>query len=220
MAEDNLTLRRQVGSLQSENKQLCSNWNLHSDLRCPLLDNMDIDIMTNAEIADHIACLKFMLASESIKVTMQKDKIQQLQNELIRKYDFEKKMLQLHTAHQQQQYQSQSAGMVDPEAKMYQQGKDIEKMEQALNTRQREIIKKEAKQVEKQTVELAADSSCLMGGLEKMQPQSLTIQQPAQANEPFSPNEKLNLLVQLERAQTQIRILENQVDVSRLMKLL
>uniref|UniRef100_A0A3B3SWJ3 Coiled-coil domain containing 33 n=1 Tax=Paramormyrops kingsleyae TaxID=1676925 RepID=A0A3B3SWJ3_9TELE len=127
MAEDILALRRQVSTLNSDNSQLRSRFSLHHDLsRSPL--NTDIDVMTKEEIADCIASLKFKLVSERDQSAVQRDKIQQLQNELIRKNDCEKMLQQLQRAHQQQQtvmqqYQGRLARMVDLEATVRQQEK-------------------------------------------------------------------------------------------------
>uniref|UniRef100_A0AAZ3RQ10 Coiled-coil domain containing 33 n=1 Tax=Oncorhynchus tshawytscha TaxID=74940 RepID=A0AAZ3RQ10_ONCTS len=138
MAEDIIALRTQVVTLGTDNSQLRSDLTLHQDLGRHLLDDTDVDVMTKAEIADRIASLKFKLASESSKASAQKDKIQQLQNDLIRKNDSEKELLRLQRAHQQQQtvlqrYHrtvSKTAGL---EATVKQQEKIIEKMEKLLD---------------------------------------------------------------------------------------
>ena len=54
MAEDIITMRSQVVSLESDNSQLRSDLTLHQDLGRNLLDDTDIDVMTKAEIADRI----------------------------------------------------------------------------------------------------------------------------------------------------------------------
>ena len=54
MAEDIITLRTQVVTLEVENSQLRSDLSLHQDLGRHLLDDIDIDVMTKAEIADRI----------------------------------------------------------------------------------------------------------------------------------------------------------------------
>ena len=57
MAEDIITMRSQVVSLESDNSQLRSDLTLHQDLGRNLLDDTDIDVMTKAEIADRIGIL-------------------------------------------------------------------------------------------------------------------------------------------------------------------
>ncbi|XP_048829361.1 coiled-coil domain-containing protein 33 isoform X1 [Brienomyrus brachyistius] len=227
MAEDILALRRQVSTLNSDNKQLRSRLSLHHDPGRTLL-NTDVDVMTKEEIADCIASLEFKLASERDQSAVQRDKIQQMQNELIRKNDCEKMLQQLQRDHQQQQtviqqYQGRCVRMVDLEATVREQEKVIEKMEQALSGKLSGRANDEARHVKKQTGEynhrgwevelaLAAENARLRAELEKLQKQPVTIQQPLQVPEPFSDSEKLALLVQLERAQTQVSTLEIQLE--------
>ncbi|KAJ8417599.1 hypothetical protein AAFF_G00224420 [Aldrovandia affinis] len=138
MADDIIGLRKQVGELESENSRLRSNLTLHQDLGRTLLDDTDLDVMTKAEIADRIASLKFKLASETSTASAQRDKIQQLQNELIKKNDGAKELLRLQKAHQQQQAvlqrcQGRLARVGGLEATVRQQEKVIERMEKVLD---------------------------------------------------------------------------------------
>lgn len=54
MADDILSLRRHVVNLETENSNLRRNLNMHKDLGRTLLDDVDIDVMTKAEIVDRI----------------------------------------------------------------------------------------------------------------------------------------------------------------------
>uniref|UniRef100_W5NCL4 Coiled-coil domain containing 33 n=1 Tax=Lepisosteus oculatus TaxID=7918 RepID=W5NCL4_LEPOC len=226
MAEDIIALRKKVGGLESDNSQLRSELSLHQDLGRTLLDDTDI------------ASLKFKLASETAEVTTLKDKIQQLQNELIRKNDSEKELLRLQRAHQQQQavlqkYQARVAKMNSLEATVRQQEKVIEKMEKVLDsklkekkrdrgntmTKQSEVSKSGVKEGavddnrrKEMESALAAENTRLRGELEKLRYQTgpLVIQQPAQTQDPFPDNEKLSLLTRLEKAQARIQVLESQ----------
>ncbi|XP_053497856.1 coiled-coil domain-containing protein 33 isoform X2 [Ictalurus furcatus] len=203
MAEDILTLRTQVASLEEQNSQLRSELSMNHELGRTLLDDTDIDVMTKAEITDRIVSLKCKLASESSKAADQRDKVQQLQNELIRKNDSEKELVQLQRAHQQQKvvlqrYQGQIKKLSSLEATVRQQEKVIEKMEKVLTTKLRERNKENAEKKktvvkEKDTEEsrtreiesiLAAENSRLRSELERLrqQPQPIIIQQPAQVH--------------------------------------
>ncbi|XP_031725545.1 coiled-coil domain-containing protein 33 [Anarrhichthys ocellatus] len=102
MAEDIIALRTRVVTLEAENGQLRTDLSLQQDLGRDLLYDTDIDVMTKAEIADRIASLKFKLASETSKAASQRGRIQQLQNDLIKKNDSEKELLQLQRVHQLQ----------------------------------------------------------------------------------------------------------------------
>ncbi|MCJ8735908.1 hypothetical protein PDJAM_G00252840 [Pangasius djambal] len=231
MAEDILALRSQVASLEEQNSQLRSELSMNRDLGRTLLEDTDIDVMTKAEIADRIVSLKCKLASESSKVADQRDKIQQLQNELIRKNDNEKELVRLQRAHQQQQavlqrYQGQIKKVSNLEATVRQQEKVIERMEKVLTTKLRERNKENAERKKKVLKEkaseesrmreietiLAAENSRLRAELERLhqQPQPIIIQQPAQ--QPFADSEKLRLLEQLERAEACIHTLGKQLE--------
>ncbi|XP_038840209.1 coiled-coil domain-containing protein 33 [Salvelinus namaycush] len=229
MADDIIALRTQVVTLGTDNSQLRSDLTLHQDLGRHLLDDIDVGVMTKAEIADRIASLKFKLASESSKASAQRDKIHQLQNDLIRKNDSEKELLRLQRAHQQQQtvlqrYHrtvSKTAGL---ETTVKQQEKIIEKMEKLLDNTLTEKSKDNAERMVKmkptgeednrKETATAAENSRLRGELDKIRSQppqaAITIQQPAQ--QVFPDRERLSLLSKLEKAETRVRTLEKQLE--------
>ncbi|XP_043349669.1 coiled-coil domain-containing protein 33 isoform X6 [Dermochelys coriacea] len=103
MADDILSLRRHVASLEAENSTLRRNLNMHKEVGRTLLNDMDVDVMTKAEIVDRIVAFKRKLAAGTVEMSWMKDRVQQLQNELIRKNDQEKELVMLQRAHQQQQ---------------------------------------------------------------------------------------------------------------------
>ncbi|XP_051740902.1 coiled-coil domain-containing protein 33 [Ctenopharyngodon idella] len=229
MADDIIGLRSQVSRLESENSQLRHDLSLHQDLGHTLLDDTDTDVMTKTEIADRIASLKFKLSSESSKAAAQKDRIQQLQNELIRKNDIEKEFVQLQRAHQQQQavlkrYQARGSKITALEDTVRQQEKVIEKMEKILDAKLKERNKensdkkrtavkhKDEEELKRREIEsvLAAENSRLRAELDRQRnlPPPVIIQQPVQ---PFSDSEKLDLLTQLARAEGRIQTLEQQL---------
>ncbi|XP_060933207.1 coiled-coil domain-containing protein 33 [Limanda limanda] len=151
MAEDIIALRTQVVALETENSRLRTDLSLHQDLGRDLLDDTDIAVMTKAEIADRIASLKFKLASETSKGVTQRDRIQQLQDELIKKNHREKELIKLTRGqhHQQQQHQqedlqhqSYAAKMATLETTVKKQEKVIEKMESKLREKNRPSIDK------------------------------------------------------------------------------
>ncbi|XP_073687466.1 coiled-coil domain-containing protein 33 [Garra rufa] len=232
MADDILALRSQVSALESENSQLRQDLSLHQDVGHTLLDDTDIDVMTKTEIADRIASLKFKLSSESNTAATQKDRIQQLQNELIRKNDIEKEFVQLQRAHQQQQavlkkYQARSGKISALEDTVRQQEKVIEKMEKILDAKLKERNKensekkktamkhKDEEELKRREIEsvLVAENSRLREELHRLRnlPPSVIIQQPVQSHQPFSDSEKLELLTQLARAEGRIQTLEQQL---------
>ncbi|XP_005170760.2 coiled-coil domain-containing protein 33 isoform X3 [Danio rerio] len=228
MAEDMIGLRSQMRVLESENSDLRRELSLHQDLGRTLLDDTDVDVMTNTEIADRIASLKFKLSSESSKASAMKDRIQQLQNELIKKNDIEKEFVQLQRAHQQQQavlkrYQTRDKKITALEDTVRQQEKVIEKMEKLLDANLKErrkgnsekkkaAMKQKDEEEKRREIEsvFVAENSRLREELDRLcnLPPPIIIQQPAQ---PFSDSEKLELLTQLARAEGQIQTLEQQL---------
>ncbi|XP_023278193.1 coiled-coil domain-containing protein 33 isoform X1 [Seriola lalandi dorsalis] len=236
MAEDIIVLRTQLVTVEAENSRLRSDLSLHQHLGRDLLDDTDIDVMTKAEISDHIASLKFKLASETSKAASQRDRIQQLQNELIKKNDSEKQLLKLHRAHQQQQqqeehlqhHQSRLARMATLEATVKQQEKVIEKMEKVLDGKLREknrqsgdkslALKKHRGKTDRRTEEiesaLAAENSRLREELDRIrrQPAPVIIQQAAQRKEVLPLKERLSLLNKLEKAEARVQTLEAQME--------
>ncbi|XP_029909401.1 coiled-coil domain-containing protein 33 [Myripristis murdjan] len=235
MAEDILGLRAQVVTLEAENSQLRSDLSLHRDLGRDLLDDTDIDVMTKAEIADRLASLKVKLASDTAKAASQRDRIQQLQNELIRKNDSEKRLLMLQRANQQQQdhlqhQQSHNTEIASLEATVKQQEKIIKNMEKALDNKLAErkkqndekklLVKKQRGETDSKRKEtesaLAAENARLRGELEKIcqQPAAIIAQHLAQIPETMPDKERLNLLSKLEKAEARVETLETQLEDS------
>ncbi|XP_047452329.1 coiled-coil domain-containing protein 33 isoform X2 [Mugil cephalus] len=228
MAEDIITLRTQVVTLETENSQLRSDLSLHQDLGRDLLKDTDIDVMTKAEIADRIATLKFKLASETSKTVSQRDRIQQLQNELIKKNDSEKELLELRKLHQKQRedphhHQSCLAKLATLEDTVKQQEKVIRNMEKALDSKLREGKKEggekklltkmqrggtECKK-EKMESALSAENVRLREELDRIRQQPLVTQQPAQS---LPLKDKLSLLNKLEKAEARVQTLEAQLE--------
>ncbi|XP_054475448.1 coiled-coil domain-containing protein 33 [Anoplopoma fimbria] len=232
MAEEIIALRTQVVTLEAENSQLRTDLSLQQDLGRDLLDDTDIDVMTKAEIADRIASLKFKLASATSKAASQRDRIQQLQNDLIKKNDSEKELLKLQRVHQQHDenlhhHQSHLAEMATLKVTVKQQEKAIEKMEKVLENNLREknkqhvakklVVKKQRGETpghikEEMESALAAENTRLRGELERIRRQPVSvIQQTAQTKEALPVKERLSLLNKLEMAEARAQTLEAQL---------
>ncbi|XP_073219169.1 coiled-coil domain-containing protein 33-like isoform X5 [Lepidochelys kempii] len=130
MADDILSLRRRVASLEAENSTLHRNLSMHEEVGRTLLNDVDVDVMTKAETVDRIVALKRKLAAGTVEMSRMKDRVQQLQNELIRKNDREKDLVKLQRAHQQQQmvlrkYQEKITKMKALEDTVQQQERDM-----------------------------------------------------------------------------------------------
>ncbi|XP_072790128.1 coiled-coil domain-containing protein 33 [Taeniopygia guttata] len=141
MAGDLLSLRRRVASLEAENGHL-----RHSlaRLREPAqLRGTDLDVLTRDELLDKLATLARELAAGAAELRALRDRVQRLQNELIRKNDREKELVLLQRRHQQQQlalsrcqHRAAKAGAL--ERALRQQEKVIEAMERLLRERSTE----------------------------------------------------------------------------------
>ncbi|XP_078055938.1 coiled-coil domain containing 33 [Mustelus asterias] len=229
MADDIINLRKDIGRLETENSKLRSELSSHQDLGRTLLDDTDIDVMTKAEIADRIVLLRQKLATETAEVLNCKDKVQQLQNELIRKNDREAELLRVQKAHHQQQavlqkYQEKIHKSKILEDTIRQQEKVIERMENLLDKKLKEIprekldVSKKRAGVTDNSVRkevesiLLAENARLRDEIGKLrhQPVPIILQQPAK--EPLPDTEKLGLLAKLEKAQGRVQTLETLLE--------
>ncbi|XP_067161904.1 coiled-coil domain-containing protein 33 [Apteryx mantelli] len=221
MADDILSLRQHVTSLEMENSKLRRSLAMHEDLGRMLLSDIDVDVMTRAEIVDRIATLKHKLASGTVEMRRLKDRVQQLQNELIRKNDREKDLVMLQRVHQQQQaalrkYQEKMAKMKGLEETVRQQEKVIQTMERMLEER----LSGAGKGTEKPAGEALAGElySTLLAENRKLREELARPRHPSPPTAPppqalpdvFGSSEKLSLLAKLEKAQARSRVLETQ----------
>ncbi|KAB1257221.1 Coiled-coil domain-containing protein 33, partial [Camelus dromedarius] len=92
MAEDILSLRKQASILEAENHML----------RSQLTQEEVEEEPNNTERARNLASMKQKLLLSELEMKKLRDKVQHLQNELIRKNDREKELLLLHQAQQPQ----------------------------------------------------------------------------------------------------------------------
>ncbi|XP_037601457.1 coiled-coil domain-containing protein 33-like isoform X3 [Cebus imitator] len=135
MAEDILSLRRQASILERENRILRSH-----------LAQQEEDGQGKASEARHTVSVKQKLLLSELDMKKLRDRVQHLQNELIRKNDQEKELLLLYQAQQPQaallkQYQGKVQKMKALEETVWHQEKVIEKMEQVLEDRLRDRSK-------------------------------------------------------------------------------
>uniref|UniRef100_A0A8C3W7E1 Coiled-coil domain containing 33 n=1 Tax=Catagonus wagneri TaxID=51154 RepID=A0A8C3W7E1_9CETA len=131
MAEDILLLRKQISILEAENRMLRSQLTPEEEEE----DSIDQ--------AQNLASLKQKLLLSELDKKKLRDKVQHLQNELIRKNDREKELLLLHQTQQPQsallkQYQDKLQKMKALEETVKHQEKVIEKMELVLQDKLRD----------------------------------------------------------------------------------
>ncbi|XP_027714076.1 coiled-coil domain-containing protein 33 [Vombatus ursinus] len=126
MANDILSLRRQVTSLETENNSLRQQVSTQERMG-----------HASAEDEEMIANMKQRLSHSTMEMKRLKDRVQQLQNELIRKNDREKDLLLIQQSHHQQQqnmkrYQDKLQKMKGLEQTVKNQEKIIQTMEKIL----------------------------------------------------------------------------------------
>ncbi|XP_016878115.1 coiled-coil domain-containing protein 33 isoform X5 [Homo sapiens] len=130
MAEDILSLRRQASILEGENRIL----------RSRLAQQEEEEGQGKASEAQNTVSMKQKLLLSELDMKKLRDRVQHLQNELIRKNDREKELLLLYQAQQPQaallkQYQGKLQKMKALEETVRHQEKVIEKMERVLEDR-------------------------------------------------------------------------------------
>ncbi|XP_008940037.1 PREDICTED: coiled-coil domain-containing protein 33 [Merops nubicus] len=227
MAGDLLSLRQHVTSLEVENGHLRHSLAPREDLGHALLANMDLDVMTREELLDRLATLKCKLVASTAEMKRLKDRVQQLQNELIRKNDQEKDLVLLQRAHRQQQAalkrsQEKVAKMKGLEETVRQQEKVIELMERVLQEKLAGVERSSEKPAGEGLsgevyAALLAENHRLQEKLERP-PHLLPPITPWPPALPggFRGTEKLSLLAKLEEAQARRRVLEKQVGMTLL----
>ncbi|NWZ58071.1 CCD33 protein, partial [Haliaeetus albicilla] len=224
MAGDLLSLRQHVTSLEVENRHLRRSLASREELGHTLLADW------HGAVA---ATLKHKLVAGTVEMRRLKDRVQRLQNELIRKNDQEKDLVLLQRAHQQQQAvlkrcQEKVAKTKNLEETVRQQEKVIEAMERVLQEklaragRSTENTHPSAPPSPHPTGEalsgevyavLLAENRRLREDLARP-PHLLppVIPQPPTLPGGFGRAEKLSLLARLEEAQAQRRVLERQLE--------
>lgn len=229
MADDIITLRRQMSGLEAENSALRSERSLNEDLGRTLLSDTDIDVMTKAELADRLVTLKQKLASETSELRSMRDRVQQLQNELVRRNDREKELLLLQRAHQQQQtvlnqYHQKLGRAKNLQDTVRKQEKVIEKMEKLLDNKLRDEkksridkgdrgVRVDALQGEVYSA-LLAENARLREELDKAQQPTTVFTQILPIPEQLTDSEKFSLLSKLEKSQARVQSLERELEDS------
>uniref|UniRef100_A0A673USW3 Coiled-coil domain containing 33 n=1 Tax=Suricata suricatta TaxID=37032 RepID=A0A673USW3_SURSU len=237
MAEDILSLRKQISVLEAENYIL----------RSQLAQGEAEEEQDDANKAQNLVLMKQKLLLCELDVKKLRDKVQHLQNELIRKNDREKELLLLHQAQWPQaallkQYQHKLQKMKLLEETVRHQEKVIEKMERVLEDKlwdRKEPLftrlqgkpnvafpvlsasglppgpARENLPVDLYSV-LLAENSRLRAELDKNRHQAapIILQQQALPDLLGNTSDKFNLLAKLERAQSRILSLESQLEDS------
>ncbi|XP_074405693.1 coiled-coil domain-containing protein 33 isoform X3 [Zonotrichia albicollis] len=208
MAGDLLSLRRRVASLEAENGHL-----RHSlaRLREPeQLRGSDTDVLTRDELLDRLATLSRELAAGALELRSLRDRVQRLQNELIRKNDREKELVLLQRRQWQQlarrRCQDRAAEAGALQRALRQQDKVIEAMERLLL---RDRSAERAAEVPPHRCHPAGATLAALLAQKRLREEPAG---PARAARLLGPGEKLELLARLERERGRARALERQLQ--------
>ncbi|XP_030901811.2 coiled-coil domain-containing protein 33 [Melopsittacus undulatus] len=223
MAGDVLSLRQQVTSLEVENGHLRRSLASWDELGQELLTDGDTDVMTREELLDRMATLRHQLVASTAEMRRLKDRVQQLQNELIRKNDREKELVLLQRAHQQQQTalrrcQEKVAKVKGLEEAVRQQEKVMKVMERVLQEKMagtgRSTGKLTGEGPSRELYTMLLAENCRLREELARVPHHLPpiAPQPTALLGGFGGKEKLSLLARLEEAQARGRVLEKQLE--------
>ncbi|KAK3089708.1 hypothetical protein FSP39_005805 [Pinctada imbricata] len=213
MGQDILALRQQVRDLEANNSQLRRDLANYNDASKLMIDSSELDNLTKPEVMSRYAALKQTLTRSSGDISAYKDKVQKLQNELIKKNDQEKKFLQI-----QQSYKHQSELVVSLQAKI----KKMRQLEEACKKQER-VIERMEKVLEKQhkergkrgTDKAAEDANAALLEENKrlrQQTEDLRDQLRLTGRNAGNDTDKLELYQSLEKAEARIQALEKQLD--------
>ncbi|XP_060030214.1 coiled-coil domain-containing protein 33 isoform X2 [Erinaceus europaeus] len=216
MAEDLLALRRRADSLEEENQLL-------------RYLQQGLTGVEDPGVGKHLESMKKQLAQSELDTKMLRDRVQQLQNQLIRKNDREKQLLQLLESQPKgaRHLQDQMQRTRELEGIVRQQEKVIQRMEQVLEGQLRERgapvlgrLQEKAGGGQQLPQELysvlLAENSRLRAELDQTRRSSapIILQQQALPDLLGPASDKLSLLAKLERAQSHILTLESQLEDS------
>ncbi|XP_062357676.1 coiled-coil domain-containing protein 33 [Cinclus cinclus] len=216
MAGDLLSLHRRVTSLETENGHL-----RHSlaQLREPArLHHADLDVLSREELLDRLATLESELAAGMAESRALRDRVQRLQNELIRKNDSEKELVLLQRCHHQQQVTLRKCQ--DRVAKARALGQVLRQQEKVIEAMERLLRDKPERSTERATGHPTGDSlggdalAALLAENRRLREELARSPRAAATSAPgvLGGTEKLWLLARLEEAQARGRVLEKQLE--------
>ncbi|XP_042741722.1 coiled-coil domain-containing protein 33 isoform X2 [Lagopus leucura] len=217
MAGDLVSLHQRVTSLEVENGHLRHSLAGRQEPGRALLADGDVDVMTREEILDRLATLKGELVSSTAEMRQLKDRVQRLQNELIRKNDQEKELVLLQRAHRQQQAalrrcREEVARTKGLEEMVRQQEKVIRVMERMLQDKLSKSAEKPAAPAGELHALLLAENRRLREELARPPRPPSPPSTPQLPQGTFGGTEKLSLLAKLEEAQARGRAMERQLE--------
>ncbi|XP_013383445.1 coiled-coil domain-containing protein 33 [Lingula anatina] len=211
MGDDILTLRKQIKDLEDQNSDLRRRLSNYNDATKLMLDSAELDGISKAEICTRYMSLKQKLASQTAELKNYKEKVQKLQNDLIKKNDKEKEYIKMNQAHSSQQeaiqkLQTKAQKVKKLEDACRQQEKVIERMEKLLDKQS----KGKSKGMDSSTATEANEILLAENRRLRIEIEDLK-DRPHPGKEPENDVEKLELYQALDKAEGRIMSLEKQL---------
>lgn len=209
MGQDILSLRGQIKELEIANSKLRRERANYSDATKLMLDSAELDGLSKPEICSRYVAIKQKLASQTAEMKSYKEKVQKLQNDLIKKNDKEKEMIKLNHAHSSQQEIIQKLQEKTKKAKkmedaLREQEKVIERLEKVLDRKFKDKNSKENFHHADANEALMAENRRLRRDIEELKELS-------QSKNPEEDFEKMELYQALDKAEGRIMSLEKQL---------
>lgn len=212
MGQDILALRQQIRELEANNSQLRRDLANYNDASKLMIESSELDNLTKPEVMSRYAALKQTLQTNSGDMQIYKDKVQKLQNELIKKNDQEKKYIKIAQNYKQQtevitKLQEKLKKTRTVEEALKKQEKVIEKMERILEKQHRDRSKKSNDAAQEANEALLEENKRLRQQADDLRDQ-LRFNNKGSSD---SETDKLELYQALEKAEARIQSLERQL---------
>ncbi|XP_061192460.1 coiled-coil domain-containing protein 33-like isoform X1 [Saccostrea echinata] len=212
MGQDILALRQQIRELEANNSQLRRDLANYNDAGKLMIESAELDNLTKPEVMSRYAALKQTLQSNSGDIQAYKDKVQKLQNELIKKNDQEKRYIKIAQNYKQQnevitKLQEKLKKMRTVEEACKKQEKVIEKMEKILEKQHRDRGKKSTDAAQEANEALLEENKRLRQQADDLRDQLRLSNKGSSTSE----TDKLELYQALEKAEARIQSLETQL---------
>ncbi|XP_071107779.1 coiled-coil domain-containing protein 33-like isoform X1 [Haliotis cracherodii] len=206
MGHDIVTLRNTVRSLENENSQLRGRG--YNDATALIIDSTETESLSKTDLASRYASLREKFVSQMATVKSYKDKVQRLQNELIKKNDREKEYLRMSQAHSGQQELLQR--LQEKILKLQKLEETVRKQERVIEKLERIIYKLKNSKGEGVSGDF---NSAMAEENRRLRQQIIDLQEQLKNSGRGGDDlEKLELYQALERAEARIMALEKQLS--------
>ncbi|XP_045214999.2 coiled-coil domain-containing protein 33-like isoform X2 [Mercenaria mercenaria] len=212
MGSDIITLRTQLRDLEGVNSNLRRDLAHYNDASRLMVDSAELDGLSKAEVLSRYAAIKHSLSTQTVDLKTYKDRLQKVQNELIKKNDQEKAFLKIQKAHASQQLVIQR--LQDKLRKMKKLEEACKKQENVISQMEKVLEKHHRERGRYQKDKASQDANeVLLQENKRLREQidELRIQIRNSGGNAGDDLEKMELYQALEKAEGRIASLENQL---------